>query len=183
MPTLKNSETKMAQALEHLKTELKNIRTGRANPGMLDAVAIEVYGTQMRLKDVATVSVPEQKQLLITPFDGNNAGAIRKSIEKANLGVQPVLDGNTIRITLPPMDESVRKSMVQLCHKKKEEAKITVRKVRQEGNNELKKKKSLGDISEDDQKRDEKKIQDLTDKFCKEADKLAQEKEKDVLTI
>ena len=175
------SETKkkMQDAIEHLKDELKNIRTGRANPAMLDSVLIEVYGAQMRIRDLATVTIPESRQLLITPFDPQNAAAISKSIERANLNVMPVVDGNVIRINIPPMDDSIRQEMAKLCGRKREDAKISVRNVRRDSNEAARK----GDFPEDVIKRMEKEIQELTDKFCKNADELAQEKEQEVLTI
>ncbi len=178
-------ETKknMLAAIEHLKTELKGIRTGRANPAMLDSVMVELYGTLVRLKDIASVTAPEARQLLITPFDPSNSAAIGKGIEKANLGVMPIVDGNAVRIRIPPMDDAVRKEMVKQCHKKAEEAKVSIRNIRRDSNNELKKLKSNGHIAEDQVARNEKSIQDHTDKFCKEAQDLADKKEKEVSTI
>ena len=100
------TKAKMTAAIEHLKNELKGIRTGRANPGMLDNVTVEVYGSQMRIKDIASVNAPEPRQLLITPFDTQNTAAIGKAIERANLGFMPIVDGNVVRIKIPQMDES-----------------------------------------------------------------------------
>ncbi|MDR3624479.1 MAG: ribosome recycling factor [Chlamydiales bacterium] len=178
-----SAKTKMTAAVEHLKTELKSIRTGRANPSMLDSVTVDVFGTPTRLKGVANVTAPEGRQLLITPFDPNNVGSIAKAIEKANLNLQPIADGNVVRIKIPPMDSNARQEMVKLCKKKAEEAKVSIRNIRRECNESVKKQKSAGDIAEDQMKRLEKQIQDLTDKSCKEIDDAAHAKEKDVMEI
>lgn len=183
MDILEQAKEKMAAAIEHLKNELKSIRTGRANAGMLDGVMVEVYGSPMRIKDVASITVPEPRQLLITPFDTNNKNAISKAIEKANLGVMPMVDGNVVRIKIPPMDENVRKEMIKLCHKKKEEAKVGIRNIRRDSNEHARKQKADGNIAEDVLKKLEKNIQDFTDKFCKECDDLSEKKEKEVSTI
>ncbi|MDP1836123.1 MAG: ribosome recycling factor [Chlamydiales bacterium] len=180
---LKQVEEKMAAAIEHLKQELKNIRTGRANPGMLDNVTLEVYGTQMRLRDVASVTTPEPRQILITPFDANNAHAIAKGIEKANMGYQPVVDGKVVRINIPQMDADTRKEMVKLAYKRCEECKVSVRHVRRDFIEEFRKQKTNGDMSEDDLKRYEKSVQDATDKYCHKADEVVQVKEREILHI
>jgi ribosome recycling factor len=177
------TKEKMAAAVEHLRSELKSIRTGRANPSMLDNVHVEIYGSLMRIKECASITAPEPRMLLITPFDPKNAPAIGKAIEKANIGVTPIVDGNIVRIKITQMDESVRKEMVKLCHKRLEEAKVSIRNIRRDANDTVKKRKSAGDIAEDMMKKLEKTIQDLTDKFCKEADDITEKKEKEVSTI
>ncbi len=177
------ADKKMAAVLEHLQIELRNIRTGRANPAMLDSVHAEVYGTNMRLKELATISAPESRQLLITPFDTSNAHVIGKAIEKSELGFLVVVEGNTIRIMVPEMDEGVRKEMVKQCKKRSEECKIGIRNVRRDCNEFIKKQKSGSEITEDMVKRFEKSVQELTDKYCKMADDLSHKKEKEVLEI
>lgn len=177
------AKNKMTAVIEHFKTELKSLRTGRANPAMLDQVTVEIYGAQMRIKDLATINAPEPRQLLITPFDTNNKGVICKAIEKANLGVMAIVDGNVVRIKIQPMDDSVRKEMVKLCYKRCEEAKVSIRNVRREANESARKQKADGIIGEDIMKKLEKQIQELTDKFCKEADEIAEKKEKEISTI
>lgn len=183
MSVLDQTKNKMTAALDHLKEELKSIRTGRANPGMLDHVTVDVYGTQMRIKDLASVTVPEPRQLLISPFDATNKGAIAKSIERANLGVMPIVDGNVVRIKVPPMDENARKEMIKLCHKRAEEGKVGIRNARRDGNEAIRKLKNDGLVAEDEMKKVEKQIQELTDTFCKEVDELTAKKEKEVSTI
>ncbi|MCC5832915.1 MAG: ribosome recycling factor [Chlamydiales bacterium] len=183
MDVIKETEKKMQGAIDHLKHELKGLRTGRANPAVLDSVFIEVYGTQMRLQDVASISVPEPRQLLISPFDANNVHAIGKGIEAANLNLQAIVDGNVVRIKVPEMDQSVRQEMVKQARRKCEEAKVSIRNARRDGNEAVKKQKADGDIPEDVMKKSEKKIQELTDKYCKEADAVTEAKEKEIVTI
>ena len=183
MPNKQQVTKKMEAAIDHLAEELKNIRTGRAHANMLDGVVCEVYGSDMRLKDVATVTVPELRQLLITPFDANNASAIAKGIEKSNLGMNPSIDGHVIRLNVPPMDEALRKEMVKVVNKKKEEAKVSIRNIRRDGNEEIRKMKNDNDITEDVMHKSEKSIQELTDQFCKKADDMGSAKENEVMTV
>lgn len=183
MSVSKDTENKMKAAIEHLKEELKKIRTGHANPAMVEGVPVEIYSTQMRLRDIASINTPEPRQLLITPYDLNNAEAIAKSIEKANLGLRPIVDGKLVRINIPQMDEGVRKEMVKVCHKRREESKISLRNIRRDANELARKQKADGTIGEDIMKKLEKDIQELTDKYCKMADDLSAQKEKDVEKI
>ena len=173
----------MGKAINRLKDELKGLRTNRANPALLDRVMVEVYGTQMKLRDVANITVPESRQLLITPFDPNNANVIAKAIDNANLNVQPVVEGNAIRITVPPMSEDVRKEIVKDCKKKGEVTKVEIRNSRRKFNELVKNKKNDGDITEDILRKEEKMIQEMTDKYCKETDTVCQQKEKEILEI
>lgn len=177
------TKAKMVQAIEHLKTDLKAIRTSRANPAMLDGVMVEVYGAPTRLKEIASVSAPEARQLIVTPFDPKNVGVVSKAIEKANLGINPIAEGNLVRLKIPPMDESTRKEMVKLAHKRKEDAKVVIRNHRRDGNEHARKQKAEGTLPEDQLKKLEKSIQELTDKYCKEADDLAVQKEKEIMTV
>lgn len=177
MGILEQAKAKMATAIEHFKEELKSIRTGRANPAMLDHVTVEIYGTQMKIKELASITAPEPRQLLITLFDTNNKGLVSKAIEKANLGVMPIIDGNVIRIKIPPMDESARKEMIKLCHKRAEDCKVSIRNLRREF------RKKDDEMPEDELKKIEKLIQDLTDKSCREVDDITAKKEKEVSTI
>ncbi len=183
MGILDDTKSEMNHGLEHLAEDLKQIRTGRANPAMLDGVVIEVYGAEMRLSEVANISVPEPRQLLITPYDQNNAPLIGKAIEKANLSVQAVVDANVVRVIVPPMDEAMRKEMVKLCSRKCEEGKVSVRNIRRKHNDQARKDKGSGEITEDQLKGLEKKIQTLTDEFCKKIDEIGAKKEKDIMII
>ena len=183
MSIKEDTKAKMKEAIEHFKKELQNLRTGRANPSMFDSIPIEVYGSQMRMKELASVSAPEPRQLLISPFDPQTAGAIAKSIEKANLGVNPMVDGGMIRVNIPPLDESMRKNIVKQGKEKAESAKVGIREVRRKGNDTIRKQKADGDITEDVMKKGEKDIQELTDEFCKEIDTLFASKEKEIMTV
>jgi len=180
---VKETKEKMEAALEHLKKDLAQLRSGRANVGILDSVPIEVYGSQMRIKELANVTTPEARQILITPFDPQTAGPISKSIEKANLGFQPILEGNIIRINIPPMDESMRKDIVKQAKKKAEDAKVAVRDARRKGNDAVRKAKAEGELAEDEMKKSEKQIQDLTDDYCKKVDEIFSVKEKEIMTV
>lgn len=173
----------MQATLDHYKQELKNLRSNRANPGMLDNVQVEVYGSQMRLRDVANVTAPEARQLLITPFDPQTAGSISKGIEKANLNLQPMLDGHVVRINVPPMDENMRKEIVKQAKKKAEDSKIVVREVRRKNNETARKQKTDNLMTEDVLKKTEKTIQELTDQYCRDIDNLFTAKEKEVMTV
>jgi ribosome recycling factor len=178
------AKQKTSAAVDHLRAELKGMRTNRANPAMLDSVVVEVFETTMPLKSVATITTPESRQLLITPFDPKTAQAIAKSIEKnKTITFVPVVDGHTVRINVPPMDEAMRKEIVKACRKKGEEAKISVREVRHKGKDLVKKAKTDGELTEDGVKKVEKDLQDLVDKACKEIDEAVTQKEKEVMTV
>lgn len=183
MEIINDVKKKMQTAIDHLHEELKHIRTGRADPAMLNSVTVEAYGTKMRLIEVATITAPEPRQLLITPFDPQNAGVIRKGIEASNLNINPQIDGNVIRLNIPPMDQNMRNDMVKLAKKKGEDTKVSIRNARRDGNDLLKKAKSNGDLTEDLQKKGENDIQQLTDQFCKQVDEIISCKEKDVMAI
>lgn len=183
MNILEDVKQKMTHAVEHLKLELKSIRTGRANPAMLDNVHVEVYGSRMKLKEIASINAPEPRLLLIVPFDRSHAPLIGKGIIESNIGFNPVVDGNAVRVPIPPMDEALRKQMAKECHKRSEEAKISIRNIRQEANKTIRQQKADGLIPEDMMKSQEKKIQDLTDKYCKEAEEIAKAKENEVMKI
>ncbi len=173
----------MQAALDHLKAELKALRTGRANSAMLDKVMVEVYGALTPLKAVANITVPEARQILITPFDPSTTNAIAKGIEAANIGIHPIADGRTVRLNIPPMDEALRKQMAKQCKDLGEKAKISMREVRRKFNDLVRKQKADGLIPEDMMKKLEKAIQDLTDRFCKDIDTTCADKEKEIMTV
>jgi ribosome recycling factor len=183
MSTEKEVEAKMQTALDHFKQELKNLRSNRANPGMVESVAVEVYGAHMKIKELASITTPEARQILITPFDPQTAGAIAKGIEKANLNLQPVQEGGAVRINVPPMDQSMRGEIVKQGKKKAEDSKIVLREIRRKSNDMIRKQKADGVITEDGLKKLEKAIQELTDKFCKAVDDLFTAKEKEIMAV
>ena len=173
----------MQAVLEHLKQELKALRTGRANAAMLDKVQVEVYGSLMPIKNVASIAVPEARQIVVTPFDHNTLNAIAKGIEAANLGLHPIADGRVVRVPVPQMDESTRKQLAKQCKEFGEKSKIAMRDVRRKFNDLVRKMKADGTLIEDVLKKEEKLIQDLTDRYCKDVDSTCSDKEKEILTI
>lgn len=183
MSIVKDTENKMKNAIEHFKVDLKNLRTGRANPGVLEGVTVDLYGSHMRLKDVAQVSVADSRQLLVSPYDPQSVSAIAKGIEKANLNLMPIVDGHLVRVPVPPLTEEIRKETVKVGKKKAEEVKIQLRDIRRKANDTVKKQKTDNEISEDMVKKLEKQVQELTDKFCKEVDTLFAQKEKDIMEV
>lgn len=183
MSTENQVKAAMQAVIDHLKLELKSLRTGRANSGVLDRVMVEIYGSPAPLKAVANVTVPEARQILVTPFDPSTCHAIAKGIEAANLGIHPMVDGKLIRINVPPMDETIRKQIAKQCKELGEKAKIALREVRRKFNDLVRKQKADGTLPEDMMKKLEKSIQDFTDRFCKDADSACAEKEKEIMTV
>jgi ribosome recycling factor len=183
MDIIKDTKAKMQVAIEHYEKELKNLRSGRANPGMLEDVMVEVYGSVMPIKKLANISVAEARQLLITPFDPSTSGFISKGIEKANLNLQAIVDGHHIRVPVPPLTEDTRKEIVKTAKKRAEDAKVVIREIRRKANETAKKQKTDGIIAEDQQKKLEKQVQEATDKACKDIDDRFTQKEKEILSI
>ena len=173
----------MQASIDHLKQELKALRSGRANSAMLDRVMVEMYGSMTPIKSVASITVPEARQILVTPFDPSSVHAISKGIEAANIGIHPIVDGKVIRLNVPPMDETIRKQIAKQCKELGEKTKISLREVRRKFNDLVRKQKTDGIIPEDQMKKHEKSIQDLTDRFCKDVDVACSEKEKEIMTI
>ena len=173
----------MKKAIEHLKQEFSVMRTNRPSPSMLDGVTVEVYGSEMRMRDVATVTVSDGNQLLISPFDPSSLNSIAKGIDKSNLNMSPIVDGNIVRLPIPPMSEDRRREIAKDAKEKSEKAKIVIREIRRNSNDLVKAQKISGEITEDIQKKTEKKIQELTDTNCREVDNLYQSKEKDIFEV
>lgn len=173
----------MQAAFDHLKAELKGLRTGRANSAILDKVQVELYGSHVPLKSLGSITVPEARLIVVTPFDPSNINAISKGIEAANLGVHPMADGRVVRIPIPPPDESLRKHIAKQCWDFGEKSKVALREVRRKFNELVRKQKTDGIIPEDQMKKHEKLIQELTDRFCRDVDVACAEKEKEIMTI
>lgn len=181
---MESAKQKMQAALEHLKTDLKSLRTNRANAAMLDSVVVEMFGSQMPLKSLANVTAPESRQIVITPFDPKTTSTLAQALEKSHqVPFSLIAEGHMIRINVPPMDEAMRREIVKSCKKKGEDSKITIRDARHKAKDLLKKGKADGEIPEDRVKKHEKDLQDLTDRFCKEIDDLVAIKEKEILTV
>lgn len=175
-------ERRMQGAVESLKSDLSGLRTGRANVSLLDPVMCEVYGSMMPLNQVATVSAPEPRMLSVQVWDKSNVTPVEKGIAHANLGLNPIIDGQTIRLPIPDLTEERRKELAKLAGKYAENAKIAIRNVRRDGMEALKEDEKKKDMSEDDRKRGEDEVQKLTDKYVGETDAVAQNKEKEILS-
>ena len=175
-------ERRMHGAVESLKHDLSGLRTGRANVALLDPVVVEVYGSMMPLNQVATVSAPEPRMLSVQVWDRANVTAVEKGIAHANLGLNPMIDGQTLRLPIPDLTEERRKELAKLAGQYAEKAKIAIRNVRRDGMESLKEDEKKKDISEDERKRAEDEVQKLTDKYVAEVDATAEHKEKEILT-
>jgi ribosome recycling factor len=183
MSDLKDAEAKMQKCVESTRSEFASIRTGRATPALLDRLHVEAYGASVPLKQVASVSVPDSRSLVITAFDRNTVGDIRKAIEKSDLGLTPNVDGNSIRLMIPPLNEERRKDLVKVVKKKAEDGKVAVRNVRHKMHDDLKTQLKDHKITEDDNKRLQDQLQKLTDRFVKDIDQLVAAKEKEILEV
>jgi ribosome recycling factor len=170
---------KMRKAVDHTLHEFNNIHTGKATPAMVEGIAIEVYGTAMRIKDCAAISTPDSRMIAIQPWDKTSIQAIAKGIQVANLGFNPIVDGNLVRVPLPEMSRERRQEYVKVAHRLAEEGRVGVRNVRRDGIEHVKKAK----LPEDEAKRLEKEIQQLTDKSIAEIAEHLAHKEKDLLTV
>lgn len=173
----------MTKAVDSTRGEFAAIRTGRASPALLDRLQVEAYGSSVPIKQVATVSVPDARSLVIAAFDRNTVGDIRKAIEKSDLGLTPNIDGNSIRLVIPPLNEERRKDLVKVVKKKGEDGKVAVRNVRHKFHDDLKAQLKDHKITEDDSKRLQEQLQKLTDKFVKEIDQLIATKEKEIMEV
>ena len=180
---LSDTEERMKKSIANLQKEFAAIRTGRANPAMFDNVKAEVYGSQMPLNQLATISCPEPRLVVIQPWDKSSLGDIEKAILKSDLSVNPSNDGNLIRIQIPDLTEERRKEYVKFAKNKAEETRVAIRNVRRDGNEMLKSLEKDKDISEDESKAAHGRIQDLTDKNVDEVQKLTDNKEKEILSI
>lgn len=175
-------ERRMKGAVESLKSDLQGLRTGRANTSLLDPVVVEVYGSMMPLSQVATVSAPEPRMLSVQVWDRSNMTAVEKGIAHANLGLNPIVDGQTLRLPIPDLTQERRKELAKLAGQYAEKAKIAIRNVRRDAMESLKTDEKKKEISEDDRKRSEEQVQKLTDQYVKETDEAAAKKEQEILT-
>ena len=175
-------ERRMNGAVESLKGDLSGLRTGRANTSLLDPVVCEVYGSMMPISQVATVSAPEPRMLSVQVWDKSNVSAVEKGIAKANLGLNPMTDGQTIRLPMPDLTEERRKDLAKLAGEYGEKAKIAIRNVRRDGMEALKEDEKKKEISEDERKRSEDEVQKLTDKYVAETDTAVEKKVQEILT-
>jgi ribosome recycling factor len=176
-------EQRMDKAIDHLVEELGNIRAGRANPAILNKVMVDYYGMPTAINQVGTISIPEARQIQITPWDKSTLSAIEKAINKAEIGVNPMNDGISIRLVFPELNEQRRKDLVKEVKSVGEETKVAVRNVRRDAMDSAKNKQKAGEITEDELEINEEKIQKLTDKYIQNIDRLIENKEKDIMEI
>lgn len=174
-------ERRMKGAIEALKHDLSGLRTGRANTALLEPITVEVYGAHMPLTQVATISAPEPRMLSVQVWDKSNIGPVEKAIRSAGLGLNPINDGNTLRLPIPDLTEERRKELAKLAGQYAEKARVAVRNVRRDGMEALKADEAKKEISEDDRKRGETDVQKLTDELIKSLDEVAANKEKEIL--
>ncbi len=175
------AEELMEKAVEHLKKDLAAIRTGRATPALLDRITVDYYGGQTPLNQLATISVPEPRMLVIQPWDKSALAEIERAIMKSDLGINPVNDGVVIRLVLPQPTQERRLELAKIVRKKAEEGRVAVRNIRRDTNDELKARQKKDGVSEDELKRLQEKVQKLTDKYIKEVDGVLAMKEKEVM--
>ncbi len=179
----KRTEEKMNKTVEALEREYKSIRAGRATAAVLERVTVDYYGVPTPVQQMAAISIPEARTLLIQPWDASTLKEIEKAILTSEIGINPQNDGKVIRLNFPPLTEERRKEIVKEVHKKGEDSKVAIRNQRRTALDDLKALKKSNEITEDDEKDGEKKIQNLTDKFCKEIDSIAAVKEKEIMEI
>jgi ribosome recycling factor len=180
---LEDARKKMRGAIAVLQDQFSGIRTGRATPALLSRITFEYYGTQQPLKDMASISVPEPRLLVIQPFDKGAISAMEKGIQTSDLGLTPSNDGNVIRLSFPPLTEERRRDLIKVVKERAEEARVAVRNVRRHAKEELERLEHDHAISEDDLRRSEKELQKLTDQFVAEVDEVLAHKEKELLEV
>jgi ribosome recycling factor len=183
MPTTQDALKHMDGALEALKREFTGVRTGKASPALLDTVRVEAYGSLVPLNQVATVSAPEPRLLVVQPWDRNMFGPVEKAIQTSDLGLNPSNDGKIIRVPIPALTEERRKEYVRLLHRMAEEARVSVRHSRKEANDEIKKRQKDGEISEDEARRQQDEVQKHTDRHIQSIDEILRHKEAEVMEV
>ena len=176
-------DAKMQKTIEVVMSDFAGVRAGRANAGVLDKITVEYYGTETPIHQVASISTPDPRTLVIQPWDGTLLKAIEKAIQTSDLGINPQNDGSVIRLVFPPLTEERRKELSKGISKQGEDAKVVIRNIRRDAMDKFKAMKKSGELTEDDLKAIEKETQDLTDKYCKQIDEMAAAKSKEILEI
>lgn len=176
-----DTKQKMARSVELLAAELSKIRTGRANPALLEGVKVEYYGTQVPLRQIASITAPEPRLLVVQPWDKSAISQVERAILKADLGLNPLSDGNLLRIPIPVLSEERRRELVRLASRLTEEAKVAIRSLRREANEQIKRLEQEKELSEDDALAAQHRIQELTDEYIEELDRILARKEKELL--
>ena len=180
---MKVYEEKMLKTIEVVKANFAAVRAGRANAGVLDRITVDYYGAATPLNQVAAISSPDPRTLMIQPWDGSLLKAIEKAIQTSDLGINPQNDGRVIRLAFPQLTEERRKELTKQVRKYGEEGKVALRNIRRDAMDDIKKKTKKSELTEDDQKKLEKELQDLTDKRCKDIDDLTAKKEKELMAV
>jgi ribosome recycling factor len=183
MPSLQEAKRKMEGAVEALRREFTGVRTSKATPALLDTVRVEAYGSHVPLNQVASVSAPEPRLLVLQPWDRAMITPIEKALQTSDLGLNPSNDGKVIRVPIPALTEERRKEYVRLLHKMTEEGRVAVRQARKDANDDIKRRQKDGDISEDEARREQDEVQKLTDRFIHQMDELLKHKEAEVMEV
>ncbi|HEU5318727.1 MAG TPA: ribosome recycling factor [Chloroflexota bacterium] len=178
-----DAEKKMQKAIEHLEQDLVTIRTGRANPSLVDRLHVDYYGTEMPLNQLASINIPEARLIVIQPWDKGSISAIEKAIQKSELGLTPSNDGNVIRIALPQLTEDRRRELVRVVHKRVEDGRVAIRNIRREAHDDIRDLRKENMATDDDVKDGEQRLQKVTDRFIAEADRLGKQKETEVMAV
>jgi ribosome recycling factor len=181
--SLQKARQRMDGAIEALRREFASVRTGKANAGLLDTVKVEAYGSTVPINQVGTVSAPEARMLVVQPWDKTLLKAIEKALRESDLGLNPSNDGTIIRIPIPPLTEERRKEFVKLLHKLTEEARVAVRNVRRDANDEVKQRQKDEGLSEDDIRREQGEVQKLTDQYIAKIEELMKHKEAEIMEV
>jgi ribosome recycling factor len=180
---LLETEGAMEKAFEYMTHEFSAVRTGKASPALVENIDVEAYGTPMKLKQLAVISTPEPRMLVVQPFDASTTKDIEKAIKESKLGINPICDGKIIRLPIPPLTEERRKDLVKGIKQMAEEVRVRVRSARREGMDAMKKLEKAGEVSEDDLERYEGEIQKLTDQFIKRIEEGLETKEADIMKV
>jgi ribosome recycling factor len=183
MPSIQQASQKMDRAVEAMRREFTGVRTGKASPALLDTVRVEAYGSHVPLNQVATVSAPEPRLLVVQPWDRAMIAPIEKALQTSELGLNPSNDGKLVRVPIPPLTEERRREYVRLLHKMAEEGRVAVRQARKDANDDIKRRQKEGEISEDQARREQDEVQKLTDKHIHQVDEVLKQKEAEVMEV
>ena len=182
-PVLRDAETKMAKSVDHFAAELTTIRTGRANPALIDKIMVPYYGTPTPLNQLAHISVPEPRLLVVSVYDKSQIGAVEKALRTSEQGLNPASDGQVIRVPIPPLNEERRREYVKLVRQKAEDARVAIRNVRRDELHRIDQMQKAGDVPEDDSKRAHARLQKITEAQVEKVDALAGRKESEVMEV
>lgn len=180
---LKETKAKMDKSVEFVRTEFAGIRTGKASPGLVENISVDYYGTKTRMRELANISTPEPRLIVIHPWDPGAVGAVIKAIEQSDLGITPISDGKILRIPIPELSEERRKDLTKLVKKMAEDGKVAIRNIRRAANDEIKRLRKEGLLPEDDSFREENEVQDLTDEHIEKIDELLKHKEEEIMEV